>query len=53
VTTAGGEELTFAIYANQAQSDPQARARMDRFVEILASIQNPGSPTPASATPPR
>ena len=53
VTTAGGEELIFAIYANQAQGDPQARARMDRFVEILASIQNPGSPTPASATPPR
>jgi D-alanyl-D-alanine carboxypeptidase/D-alanyl-D-alanine-endopeptidase (penicillin-binding protein 4) len=53
VTTAGGEELIFAIYANQAQGDPQARARMDRFVEILASIQSPGSPTPASTTPPR
>jgi D-alanyl-D-alanine carboxypeptidase/D-alanyl-D-alanine-endopeptidase (penicillin-binding protein 4) len=53
VTTASGEELIFAIYANQAQGDPQVRARMDRFVEILANSQNPVSPSPASATTPR
>ncbi len=51
VTTADGEELVFALYANQAQSDPQARARMDRFVEILASARtrpaHPASPAPA------
>lgn len=53
VTTASGEELVFAIYANQAQGDPQVRARMDRFVEILASSQNSAPPPPASGTPPR
>ena len=51
VTTADGEELVFALYANQAQSDPQARARLDRFVEILASARtrpaHPPSPAPA------
>jgi D-alanyl-D-alanine carboxypeptidase len=49
VTTDSGEELIFAIYANQAQGDLQVRARMDRFVEILASSQNPALPLPASA----
>ena len=40
VITATGEELVFAIYANHAQGDPLVRARIDRFVEILASAQN-------------
>jgi D-alanyl-D-alanine carboxypeptidase/D-alanyl-D-alanine-endopeptidase (penicillin-binding protein 4) len=53
VTTASGEELIFAIYANQAQGDPQVRARMDRFVEILANSQNLSPPSPTSATTPR
>ena len=53
VTTAGGEELVFALYANQAQSDPQARARMDRFVEILASSDLRMNRLPAVTTPPR
>jgi len=37
VTTAAGEELTFAIYANDATVDPEARSRMDRWVELLAA----------------
>ena len=37
VTTAQGEELTFAVYANQSQADPRARAALDRFVEVLAT----------------
>jgi D-alanyl-D-alanine carboxypeptidase/D-alanyl-D-alanine-endopeptidase (penicillin-binding protein 4) len=53
LTTAGGEELVFALYANQAQSDPQARARMDRFVEILASSDLRMNRLPAVTTPPR
>jgi len=47
VTTAGGRELVFAIYANQAQGDSDARARMDRFVEILAGADSwDGEPIP-------
>ncbi len=38
VTTAAGEELTFAIYVNEATLDPEARVRMDRFVETLAAL---------------
>jgi D-alanyl-D-alanine carboxypeptidase/D-alanyl-D-alanine-endopeptidase (penicillin-binding protein 4) len=41
VTTAFGEELTFAIYANQASVDPKSRARMDRWVETLAAYNGP------------
>jgi D-alanyl-D-alanine carboxypeptidase/D-alanyl-D-alanine-endopeptidase (penicillin-binding protein 4) len=37
VTTAAGEELTFAIYAIDATVDPEARSRMDRWVELLAA----------------
>lgn len=37
LTTAAGEELTFAIYANDAAADPEARSRIDRFVETLAA----------------
>jgi D-alanyl-D-alanine carboxypeptidase/D-alanyl-D-alanine-endopeptidase (penicillin-binding protein 4) len=37
LTTAAGEEITFAIYANEATADPEARTRMDRWVELLAS----------------
>lgn len=53
VTTAGGEEWVFAIYANQAQGDPQARARMDRFVEVLASAgaEDDSGSLPPSASP--
>jgi D-alanyl-D-alanine carboxypeptidase/D-alanyl-D-alanine-endopeptidase (penicillin-binding protein 4) len=53
VITATGEELVFAIYANQAQGDPLVRTRIDRFVEVLASTQNSASAPPASAPPPR
>jgi len=53
VITATGEELVFAIYANHAQGDPLVRARIDRFVEILASAQNSAPVPPASAPPPR
>lgn len=44
VTTAFGEELTFAIYANQASVDPKSRARMDRWVETLAAYNRPLRP---------
>ena len=53
VTTVGGEDLVFALYANQAQSDPQARARMDRFVEILAGSDLRTDRPPTEVTPPR
>jgi D-alanyl-D-alanine carboxypeptidase/D-alanyl-D-alanine-endopeptidase (penicillin-binding protein 4) len=46
--TAGGDELIFAIYANESQGDPQARARMDRFVEVLAGA----GPMTTTRTPP-
>lgn len=45
VTTAGGEEWVFAIYANEAQGSPQARIRMDRWVELLAGA-DPGAVFP-------
>ena len=48
VTSVGGDELVFAIYANEAQSDPQARVRMDQFVEVLAGA---GPSPPPGATP--
>lgn len=53
VTSAGGHELVFAIYANEAQADPQARARMDRFVEVLAGAGDEVAPRPLAPRPPR
>ena len=37
ITTAAGEEVTFAIYANDAAGDPEVRNRIDRWVELLAA----------------
>ena len=37
VTTAAGEEITFAVYANDAAGDPEVRNRIDRWVELLAA----------------
>ncbi len=37
VTTAAGEEVLFAIYANEAPNDSEARARIDRWVELIAA----------------
>jgi D-alanyl-D-alanine carboxypeptidase/D-alanyl-D-alanine-endopeptidase (penicillin-binding protein 4) len=53
VTTADGEEWVFAIYANGAQGSPQARARMDRWVELLAGADASAISPPASPDPPR
>ena len=37
VTTAAGEEVLFAIYANEAPDGAEARARIDRWVELIAA----------------
>ncbi len=37
VTTAAGEEVVFAIYANDASDDSDARGRIDRWVELIAA----------------
>ena len=60
VTTARGEELIFAVHANQSQADPRARAALDRFVEVLAGFDDrpperppvPASPAPVQRPPP-
>lgn len=47
VTTAQGEDLVFAIYANQSQADPRAKAALDRFVEVLAGFGDRPSGRPS------
>lgn len=55
VRTAGGEEWAFAIYAGEAGNAAEARARMDRWVEILAGEAPEdagGSSEPGATRPP-
>jgi D-alanyl-D-alanine carboxypeptidase/D-alanyl-D-alanine-endopeptidase (penicillin-binding protein 4) len=37
VTTAAGDEVLFAIYANEAPDGAEARSRIDRWVELIAA----------------